>query len=231
MKAEQSVPFPPENTRIFVIVGAYGSGKTEFAVNLALRLRAQGRRTALADLDIVNPYFRSREKASMLEAQGVRVIAPALEATAADLPAIPAALWSIIQDKELAGVIDAGGDRNGARALAAFAPDISRQNHAVWYVLNRSRFDNASVEAAITSLRQIEAYSGLKVTGLINNTHLIADTTAELVIEGAAFAKDVSEKLGLPVVCHAARADLAGELCGLIPLLPLTLYMKRPWEE
>ena len=230
MKTNQAAAFPPGNTRLYIIVGAYGSGKTEFAVNFALHLQAMGRKTALADLDIVNPYFRSREKASLLAAQGVQVIAPSAEVSAADLPAIPASLLTVIGDKALTGVIDAGGDRVGARALRAFAPDIKKQDPAVWFILNRSRPDNREAEAAIRSLREIEEGSGLLVTGLVNNTHLIADTTAELVLEGAAFAERVARAVHLPVVCHAAREDLTGDLEGLKPLLPLTLRMNRPWE-
>ncbi len=229
--AERTAAFPPAGTRVFVILGAYGAGKTEFSVNLALALAALGRRTALADLDIVNPYFRSREKAALLSDKGVRLIAPQGELRDADLPVIPADLRSLLDDKGLAGVIDLGGDPAGARALAAFSADLLSLHPAVWYVLNRSRFENADARRAVQSLQGIQAVLGLKVTGLVNNTHLLSDTDAALVREGAAFAGEVTVLTGLPVVCHAARESLAPELSDLNPLFPMTLRMNRPWEE
>ncbi len=230
MGAEHTAGFPPGDVRIFVILGAYGSGKTEIAVNLALRLAGEGRKAALADLDIVNPYFRSREKAEILEKGGVRLIAPRGALRDADLPSIPSELWTLIQDGTLSGVIDLGGDPVGARALAAYAEDLNRQRPAVLYVLNRSRFDNADLGAALRSLQGIQAASGLTATGVISNTHLIADTTAGLVREGAAFAEAFSRRSGLPVACHAVKRALAPELADLSPLFPMDLYMNRPWE-
>ena len=229
--AELPAAFPPQGTRVFVILGAYGAGKTEFAVNLALALAARGRKTALADLDIVNPYFRSREKAALLEERGIRLIAPKGELRDADLPVIPADLRTLLDDKSLTGVIDLGGDPAGARALAAFSADLKSHDTAVWYILNRSRFENADAGKAVESLRGIQAVLGMMVTGLVNNTHLISDTTAALVREGAAFAGEVSSLTGLPVVCHAVRDSLAPELADLRHLFPMTLRMNRPWED
>ncbi len=228
---ELSAAFPPLGTRVFVILGAYGAGKTEFAVNLALALAAQGRKTALADLDVVNPYFRSREKAALLAEKGIRLIAPQGALRDADLPVIPADLRTPLDDDSLTGVIDLGGDPAGARALAAFSVDLLSASPAVWYVLNRSRFENADAGKAVQSLQGIQAVLGLKVTGLVSNTHLISDTTAALVREGAAFAGKVSALTGLPVVCHAVRDSLAPELADLNPLFPMTPRMNRPWEE
>jgi len=222
--------FPPPGERLFVILGAYGTGKTEFSVNLALALAAQGRKTALADLDLVNPYFRSREKATELESRGVELIAPTGALRHADLPSIPPRLPALVNGPDLAGVIDAGGDPAGSRVLASFAPDLRRRKSRVWYVLNRSRPENADAERALASLRAVEAACGLDVNGLVSNTHLIGATTAQTVREGAAFADLVSQKSGLPVACYAAARSLAGELWDLEPLFPLDLYMKRPWE-
>ena len=222
--------FPPAGHRLYVIVGPYGSGKTEVAINLALRLAAQGRHPALADLDIVNPYFRSREKTALLEAAGVRVIAPSPATAAADLPALPAAVWQAIMGEDLTGVLDVGGDRNGARVLAGFAPQIEAQRPAMWYVLNRARPDNRSLHQALRSLREIEAYAGLRVNGILSNSHLLHETTADLVRDGAAFAQEVAHLANLPIVCHAVPQALADELHDLQPQLPLTLYMNRPWE-
>lgn len=215
--------------RLFILLGPYGSGKTEIAVNLALRLARSGRRTALADLDIVNPYFRSREKGDILAGAGVELIAPARETWAADLPALPPKLWTLIQDSTLAGVMDIGGDK-GAVVLAAFSQALIKAGPAVWYVLNQARQTAQSPQAAAGQLRETEARAKIPVTGLINNTHLMADTDAGLVLSGARYAREVASLTGLPVVCHSVQQSVAGGLSFPEPVLPLELTMKRPWE-
>jgi hypothetical protein len=214
--------------RLFVILGPYGSGKTEVAVNLAQRLAAMGRKTALADLDIVNPYFRSREKVLLLEEAGIQLIAPPQSTWAADLPAVPAALWTIIQDKTLTGVLDVGGDK-GAIVLAAFSKALNKARPAVWYVLNQARLSAQTPEEAARQLTFIEAQAKLPVTGLISNTHLLSETTKSLVEKGATFARQVSAITQLPLVCHGVQEALS-HLSFPEPILPLSLVMKRPWE-
>lgn len=231
MNDHKSLFSPPGDIRLFILLGAFGSGKTEIAINLALALAAQGRQTALADLDLVNPYFRSREKDSLLEARGVHVIAPQGDLRHADLPSVPAGLWQLIYNQELCGVLDIGGDKTGARVLGAYAGDLKKQDPAVWYVFNQSRYDNRDSETALSSLRQIEFQSGLRVNGILHNTHLIGDTTAQTVMEGARDAQDFAGQAGLPVVCHCVRKDLIPRLAGLTPLFPLKMHMLRPWED
>ncbi len=215
--------------RIFIILGPYGSGKTEIAINLALLLSGMGRRTALADLDIVNPYFRSREKGDALEEAGVRLIAPARETWAADLPAVPPDLWTMIQDETLTGVMDIGGDK-GAVVLAAFAQALGKHRPAVWYVVNQARLITQSPGEAAEQLRQIEARAKLSATGLVNNTHLLDETDAGLVLSGARFTQEIAALTGLPLICHGVKQSLAADPTLPKPILPLTLLMKRPWE-
>lgn len=221
----------PGDTRLFILLGPFGSGKTEIALNLALALAAEGHRTALADLDLVNPYFRSREKDTMLESRGVKLIAPEGALRHADLPSIPPALWQLVFDQSLRGVMDIGGDRTGARVLGAYAADIKKQRPAVWYVFNQARYDNKDLAAARHNLAQIEAYAGLRVTGILHNTHLIHDTTAEAVLAGAEAARAFAGDAGLPLVCHCVRRDLLPSLKGLSPVFPMDTYMNRPWED
>ncbi len=218
------------NSRVFVLVGPYGTGKTEVAVNLALRLAAQGRRTALADLDIVSPYFRSREREEVLAQAGVRLIAPPRMVRAADLPSVPHEVFAIIHDRGLTGLIDVGGERQGAQVLKQFAKPLGDINPEVWYVLNQSRLGEVDAQIAAQQLRLVEGHSGLTITGIINNTHLLHETDLNLVGQGAAFAEETAKAAGLPVVFHAIRKDLAAQKHGLSPVLPLTLYNKRPWE-
>ncbi len=215
--------------RVFILVGPYGTGKTEVAVNLALRLSALGRPTALADLDVVNPYFRSREREQVLMDAGVRLIAPPGHVSAADLPAVPPEVYTIIHNEQLAGVIDVGGQHQGATVLAQFAKALAAISPQVWYVLNRYRLGEDDVQAALRELALVEGHSGLAVTGLINNSHLLHETDNEVIRHGAAFAQSVAEAANLPLIAHTMRHDLAAR-SHLAPVLPMHLYNKRPWE-
>ncbi|MCE5235569.1 MAG: hypothetical protein ABFC62_02295 [Clostridiaceae bacterium] len=218
--------------RIFIVTGHYGSGKTEFAVNFALRLREKFPRVALSDLDIVNPYFRSREREALLKERGVELIASSSRMGNADLPALPAQVLSIFEDETLVGVIDVGGDAVGARVLARFVPYAERQNYALYMVLNFNRGLTKTPEAAVQYLKSIEASSGLKVTGLVNNTHLCGESTARDVLRGNALSLKVAGQTGLPLLYNAFDARLSGEIPETLAgeNFPLTLYMKKPWE-
>jgi len=217
------------SARLFVILGPYGSGKTEIAVNLAIRLAALGRRSALADLDIVNPYFRSREKEALLRDAGVRLIAPSRGTWAADLPAVPPDVFTLIQDQSLAGVLDVGGDK-GAVVLAAFQEALLPQRPNLWYVVNQRRQGAENPGALLHQLRLIEARAKIPVTGLINNTHLLAETTQDTITSGADAVRQLSALSGLPLVFHGIQEALASSIPLPEPILPLALMMKRPWE-
>ena len=217
--------------RIQIITGHYGSGKTEYAVNLALRLAAEGKKTVLADLDIVNPYFRSYEQTQRLEAAGIRVIVTSCGGVA-DIPAINPAVLSVFQDRSWTGVLDIGGDPIGARVLARFAPQLQGEEFDLLYVLNANRPETRDLERALAYMRGIEAECHQKVTGIVNNTHLCGETTAAEIQKGARLAGQLSQQTGLPVVCHAAQRRLLPEVQNTLiePILPMDLYMKKPWE-
>ena len=217
--------------RIQIITGHYGSGKTEYAVNLALRLAAEGKKTVLADLDIVNPYFRSYEQTQRLEAAGIRVIVTSCGGVA-DIPAINPAVLSVFQDRSWTGVLDIGGDPIGARVLARFAPQLQGEEFDLLYVLNANRPETRDLERALAYMRGIEAECHQKVTGIVNNTHLCGETTAAEILKGARLAGQLSQQTGLPVVCHAAQRRLLPEVQNTLiePILPMDLYMKKPGE-
>ena len=215
--------------RLTLVTGHYGTGKTEFSVNLALALAEAGERTALADLDIVNPYFRSRERRELLEAAGVRLIATSQALADADVPALPPELHALLEDRSLRGVLDIGGDPSGARVLARYRARILREDYQLLYILNANRPEVRGAESSIVCLRAIEAVTGLSCTGLVNNTHLCGETTPQEVREGAVLAEEVSRRTGIPLVCHAAEARFQEALEDL-PLFPLVIRMKKPWE-
>lgn len=217
--------------RIQIITGHYGSGKTEFAVNLALKLAETKENVALADLDIVNPYFRSYEQAKRMEEAGIRVIVTSCGGVA-DIPAINPEVMSIFQQEKWTGVLDIGGDPIGARVLARFAPQLRQKDFDLLFVLNANRPETRDADSALQYMRAIEAECRQKVTGIVNNTHLCRETTPEEILKGARLAQQLSEKTGIPVVCHGVQRKFAdtvkNEITGEI--LPMNIYMKKPWE-
>ena len=217
--------------RISIVTGHYGTGKTEFSVNLALALAAEGASVMLADLDIVNPYFRSRERRKLLEEAGVRLISSSQACSDADVPALPAELLTILENRDIRGVLDIGGDPVGARVLARFQPKIIQEDYQLIYVLNANRPEVRDREKAITYLRGIEATTGLTCTGIVNNTHLCGETTEVEIRKGAALAAEVSGVTGIPVLCHVAEEKFVSALSDLPEtVFPITIKMKKPWE-
>lgn len=228
-----------ETGRLEIIVGHFGSGKTEFSVNLALRMADEGRKVTLADLDIVNPYFRSRERAELFEQRGIRLIASSQRHMDADLPALPPDVMALFDDEGSAGVIDIGGDPSGARVLARFKGRIDAcaargadgSSVRVLCVVNANRPLTDTPERAVDCLRMIEATSKQRIHGLVNNTHLCGQTSIEDIIAGAELARAVSELTDIPVVCHAVPEHLAEEAARLFDnVFPMKIYMKKPWE-
>ena len=217
--------------RVSIITGHYGTGKTEFAVNLALQLAGLNHQVMVADLDIVNPYFRSRERRDLLQEAGIRLISSSQACSDADVPALPAELLTILENRDITGVLDIGGDPVGARVLARFNDKIVPEDYQLIYVLNANRPEVRTPEAAIAYLRGIEATTSLTCTGIVNNTHLCGETAAEEIRKGARLAETVSQETGIPVLCHVAEERFIPELSDLSePVFPITIQMKKPWE-
>ena len=218
--------------RLLIVTGHFGTGKTEFSVNLALALARAGEKVMMADLDIVNPYFRSRERREALEAAGVRLITSSQDSENADMPSLPAEILTVLEDRSYRGVLDLGGDPDGARVLARYQPKITAEDYQLLFVSNANRPEVRKAEDAISYLRCIEEVTGLTCGGIVNNTHLCGETTAEEILRGAELARSISEKTDIPVLCHTAEERLIPELTALAePIFPITIQMKKPWER
>ena len=223
----------PHSPRVLAIVGGYGSGKTEISVNLSMHLAAEGRRVQIADLDLVNPYFRCREARTLMEAHGIRVVVPPAAQAWADLPIVLPEIRGMLHPPSGAiSLFDVGGDDVGARALASMRTSIADGEYELWHVINSKRPFTDTVEGCIAMLNAIERASRWRVTGLIVNSHLIDETQAADVLEGWRLASDVAAATGLPIRLVAMMASLAespliAEIAA--PVLPLRRHMRPPW--
>ena len=217
-----------EHKRLTLFAGHYGSGKTNIAVNYALKLAKEGKNVVIADLDIVNPYFRTKDSAAVLEAAGVKLISPQFANTNVDLPALPAEAYRLVQDKSIYGIMDIGGDDRGAYALGRYVPTLKEENnYRMVFVANASRPLTRTPEEALEVMREIEAACGLAFTDIINNTNLASETTPETVLHSQDYMEKLSEISGLPIFATSAEMHVAAQLEGKISdILPLKLQEK-----
>lgn len=208
-----------------VVTGHFGSGKTNFAVNLARCAAKEGRKVTIIDLDIVNPYFRAADNTAELEALGVKCIVPDFANTNVDIPTLPPAVMGAIEVHEREPdrliIIDVGGD-NGAVALGMYKRFFKEGDYDLLYVLNKYRPLTEDIEGAAAVLDEIQYLSGLRATGVINASNLGSETAAEDILETARFATELADKYSLPLVCTAAREELAPSLSGIGDIFPIT---------
>jgi len=220
--------------RLVMVVGNYGSGKTEIAVHLARRWVRQGIQVALADLDLVNPYFRCREARLPLEEAGVRVVVPPPRLEQSDLPIVLPEIAGLL--RPMPGhctIFDVGGDDVGSRVLASLRCALGSAPYELWQVVNRSRPFTSTVGGCLQMQTSIESASRLKVTGIVANTHLMEHTDARVVYDGYELAREVARSSGVPLRCVAVPAALADDpLLDSIepPLLPIRRMMLPPWN-
>jgi hypothetical protein len=224
-----------EMKRITIIGGAYGSGKTEFAMACALKKAAlTDGKSGLIDLDIVNPYFRSRDRAVELKKLGVAVISTQAGLEYADLPALSPQIYSLLQDQTYQVVLDVGGDPAGARALGRFNPYFNREAYDFWAVVNPYRPDTRTPAAAAALIAAVETASRLRITGLVSNINLGPETTPAIWREGLPLITELADRLQLPLIYHMVESgfyqtngNLAAET--ETELFPVELRMRPAW--
>lgn len=202
------------NKRVIVFSGHYGSGKSEISVNTAFLLKKNNSDVLIADMDIVNPFFRSYDAKEALEAVGIKTIAPMYANTNVDVPVIGPEISAALRNNSRNVILDVGGDEEGSRVLGRYHNDIPRDDYDMFFVFNRSRPMTTNLSDALIYISEIEEASRLKFTGLINNTHFLGETTIEDILYGAELAEEISRETGIPLFASAVMEEIVGQLGG-----------------
>ncbi len=222
---------------VTVIVGAFGSGKTEIAINAALAGALAGQPVTLVDLDTVTPAFRSRQAADRLEQSGVRLLAPQGVLADADLPSIPLDVHEALEARLRRVLVDVGGSPAGARAVSSLADLTGGSGAVTWVVVNPWRPETATPELIVDMVARLTHASRSGPAELVANLHVLDEGqygAEALMREGLAAVAQASLSAALPCELVAVRRDLLDLAISALPdsvsVLPLDLYMRPPWE-
>jgi len=223
-----------EHKRLTLFAGHYGSGKTNIAVNYSLYLRSLGLSVTVADLDIVNPYFRTKDSTEVLAKAGISLIASPFANSNLDVPAMPPEVYRLVADREMYGVLDIGGDDRGALALGRYVPQIKEENnYEMLFVINKARPLTRDAASTVEVMQEIETACGLPFTAIVNNTNIGKATTARDVLDSQNYAREVSEKTGLPIKMTTVNHILLPQLPegDFFPLRLQELYYELKSED
>jgi len=219
--------------RIKIFVGSFGSGKTEVAINYSINCRKSYEKIAIVDLDIVNPYFRTREAKDTLSSQDIKVIAPAGEMTYADLPLISPEIKGLIQNPDYCLILDVGGDDVGAVVLGNFSSFIKELDYEMLLVVNSFRPFTQSVPQIMEIVRDIENTSRLKINGIVSNPNLSSQTDEKVIKKGHVIVKQAAQKLEVPIkfICLEKRfSQKIKQECFEEPIFYIKRFMHLPWD-
>lgn len=197
---------------INIITGHYGSGKTEFAINLALKKMSEGKKVTICDLDIVNPYFRTSDVKNFLSQKGINVIASEFASSNVDIPVLPGEILSVFADSRTEAVLDVGGDEDGAVALGGFFNYIKNREYRMFFVINTLRPMTANEDDILELAKKIEETSRLKITDIVNNTNLANLTDKNHILESVATVESCAQNMGVPVTYISGRRDVLKNL-------------------
>ncbi len=197
---------------INIITGHYGSGKTEFAINLALKKMSEGKKVTICDLDIVNPYFRTSDVKNFLSQKGINVIASEFASSNVDIPVLPGEILSVFADSRTEAVLDVGGDEDGAVALGGFFNYIKNREYRMFFVINTLRPMTANEDDILELAKKIEETSRLKITDIVNNTNLANRTDKNHILESVATVENCAQNMGVPVTYISGRRDVLKNL-------------------
>ncbi|MGE5626887.1 MAG: P-loop NTPase [Solirubrobacterales bacterium] len=219
-------------SRIKIFSGHFGSGKTEISINYAIYLAKMGKKVAIVDIDIVNPYFCTRDVREMLEEHGIRVISADRNLSNAELMVVPAEVLAVFNDKSYEVVIDVGGDDQGAIVLGQYNRYFNEEPYDMYFVVNNNRPFTSDIEGVEEYMRSIQRVSRLKITHFISNTNMSYETTAEDVLRGDREMVKLSQKTGIPYAYTVCATEFAQDLKGKVhgDIFPIDIYMKPPWR-
>ncbi|MFA6308196.1 MAG: hypothetical protein WC677_00400 [Clostridia bacterium] len=219
--------------RLNIFAGHFGSGKTEVAVNYALILSKMGFKTAIIDLDIVNPFFRTADINDYLKSKNIQTILPVYANTNVDIPALPAEISTVFENKEFTAVFDVGGDDLGAKVLSRYKNEIIKDNYEMFCVINTKRQSTDSVDKIETMIKEIENSSGLKVMGLVNNTNLLSETKINDLVKGQKIIEVVSDRMEIPVsfISSFLNENLLSEKFIDYDIFEMKKQIFLPWEK
>jgi hypothetical protein len=217
-------------SKIIIFTGHYGSGKTNLAINCALDLKMKHKKVMLVDLDIVNPFFRSKDFQDLCDQAGILLVAPEFAGSNVDLPFLPSSVNEAFYNQDMVAVFDIGGDDAGAIVLSQYHEKIKMSGYQMLYVINQKRLSIHTPDKAQRLLQEIETASRLRATGIINNTNLGEETIAEIVAGSVAYANTLSVNSGLDIVCTSVRRDLADQLeAQMDNVYPIDIYTHQYW--
>ena len=218
--------------KFLVMTGNYGSGKTEISLNTAFQF-AENEKTTLVDLDIVNPYFRSGEKAEELKEKGIRVLMPTFALSTVDIPALPAEIQSVFENPCDRVIFDVGGDDTGAAALGRYYPSFAanREQTLVSLVINFMRPLTQNIADVIDLYERIRNRGRLEIDMIINNTNLAGETTPDMIEQGEAKAMECAHHLGIRQVCSSGMEDIIRQCRLQAPFFCVRRHMKPEWMD
>lgn len=220
--------------KITILSGHFGSGKTEIAINLALTERQRFEKVAINDLDIINPYYRSRDVASTFLQHDIELISPKSHLATSDLPIVSGEIYRVLHDHRYRLIVDAGGDKDGATALGQYYHEWKEFNPQLLFVLNKNRPYVSTLEGALYTVRHIEKASRLQVSGIINNSNIGLETSMQDIKEGFTLSSELAEKLDIPFLYTTISKHLkyeAQEFANNHEIVFIERFMKLPWER
>ena len=219
--------------RILVLVGNYGSGKTEISLNLALKFARRGEKVTLVDLDIVNPYFRSSERTELLEKEGVKVYAPSFAMSTVDVPSLPADIQAVFADKSRRVIFDVGGDDTGAAALGQYKPYFDQDDVEVLFVVNAFRPLSGDADSVCDLMLRVAGRSRLSPTAGINNANVAWETEESDLVRGEELLREVSTRMNLPIGYLCAKQDILDKLPDHLSgeRIAIDILMRPEWME
>lgn len=219
--------------RITIFTGHFGSGKTEVAVNYALQTAQRGKKTAIVDLDIVNPFFRTADVRNLLEEKGIKVITPVYANTNVDVPSLPGEINAMFEDRSYSVILDVGGDDLGARAVSRYKEQIVQEDYIHYFVINTRRPMTRTPDEIERMIWEIQTTARINVDMLVNNANLLGLSTPELLGEASDIIQRVSEKLSIPVGFISGMQEVLSEYTEDegIERLYLKKNIKLPWDQ